>query len=285
MISQTNKPSRLAKTACVALWVASSCLAYPPAPDHVFYGMVRDEMGNPINTKSATVYLEASSGTKISTTIVPDKSPGINYTLSAPMDAGITDDLYKPTALRPLVPFRIYVKIGDVTYLPIQMNGDYAKLGQPGQRTRLDLTLGEDTDGDGLPDAWERALIAALGGNKTLQDINPNDDSDGDGLNNREEYYAGNYAFDKQDSLMLKILNHRNGACRMEFMIIKGRSYSIQVSEDFKTWTPISFQIANGNSLSENMLSYPATDIRVIQAEVPSINGTQKARFFKLMVQ
>ena len=31
------------------------------------------------------------------------------------------------------------------------------ELGKPSETTRLDLTLGEDSDGDGLPDAWERA--------------------------------------------------------------------------------------------------------------------------------
>jgi hypothetical protein len=48
------------------------------------------------------------------------------------------------------------------------MKGDLSKLGEPGKRTHLDLTLGEDLDGDGIPDAWERALLAALGGNRTL---------------------------------------------------------------------------------------------------------------------
>ena len=39
-----------------------------------------------------------------------------------------------------------------------------------------------DGDGDGLPDAWEQALIAAAGGGKTLADIRPDGDEDGDGL-------------------------------------------------------------------------------------------------------
>ena len=92
------------------------------------------------------------------------------------MAAGLTADAYKPTALSPLVPFKIYVRIGQVNYLPIQMKGNYAELGQPSGRTRLDLTLGEDLDGDGLPDAWERAILALLGPGKGLGDVNPNDD-------------------------------------------------------------------------------------------------------------
>src|SRR3569623_417311 len=154
--------------------------AFPPAPDHIFFGMVRDELGNPISADGAEVLLETDSGVQVKALVVNGSDPGSNYRLSVPMDAGITDDIYKPTALKPTVPFKIWVRINEVRYLPIQMKGDYSQLGQPGQRTRLDLTLGEDTDGDGLPDAWERALISALGGGKSLKDIKPNDDADGD---------------------------------------------------------------------------------------------------------
>ena len=51
--------------------------------------------------------------------------------------------------------FRLKVKIGSVTYLPIEMKLSKA-LGQAAQSTRLDLTLGEDSDNDGLPEAPER---------------------------------------------------------------------------------------------------------------------------------
>ena len=52
------------------------------------------------------------------------------------------------------------------------MRGDYSALGRPGESTRIDLTLGEDRDGDGLPDAWERTLITASGGKLTLRTSN-----------------------------------------------------------------------------------------------------------------
>ncbi len=58
------------------------------------------------------------------------------------MDAGLTPDNYRPTALRPSVSFRMKVLIGGVTYLPIEMRANYANLGKPAQSTRIDLTLG-----------------------------------------------------------------------------------------------------------------------------------------------
>ena len=93
------------------------------------------------------------------------------------MDSGTDPRLYKPTALRPYFQFRLKVQIGQMTYVPIQMAGNFARIGQPGQQTRIDLTLGEDSDGDGMPDAWEQSLIDIYGGD--LASITPNGDEIG----------------------------------------------------------------------------------------------------------
>ncbi len=42
------------------------------------------------------------------------------------------------------------------------MVGSFADLGKLGGTTILDLTLGVDRDGDGIPDSWEEALLNAL---------------------------------------------------------------------------------------------------------------------------
>lgn len=49
----------------------------------------------------------------------------------------------------------------------------------------LSLATGPDTDGDGIPDAWEYRMAGHLGLGQ-----NPDDDSDGDGISDREEYLA-----------------------------------------------------------------------------------------------
>ena len=141
--------------AALLLTPAAVVEGFPPAPHHLFYGTVRDEYGNPLNFDDVEVILESSAGIQVKGKVVPGLKPGINYELKVPMDAGITGDLYKPTALKPTVPFKVKVKIGSAIYLPIEMLGDFAQLGLPSKSTRLDLTLGEDSDGDGLPDAWE----------------------------------------------------------------------------------------------------------------------------------
>ena len=232
-----------------------SIRAFPPAPDHVFYGMVRDEYGNPLALPEASLVLESAAGVKVVTSISNGLEPGVNYTLKVPMDAGITADPYKPTALRPTVPFKVQVKIRSTLYLPIEMKGDFSRLGRPGDKTRLDLTLGEDQDGDGLPDAWERVLLASRGGG-TLQDINPKEDSDGDNLSNLDEYLAGTYAFDDQNGFSLKIIRTNNGNPVLGFMAIRGRTYTVLGSPDLNSWAPRTVQA------HDRRINLPATLLR-----------------------
>src|SRR5260370_18497252 len=95
----------------------------------------------------------------------------MNFQREVPMDAGLTADPYEPEALMASAPFKIYVVIGVTTNLPIQMTGNYSLLGQPGQQTRIDLTLGVDSNGDGIPDAWEIAFLSSIGSNLNLANL------------------------------------------------------------------------------------------------------------------
>jgi hypothetical protein len=180
------------------------------------------------------------------------------------------------------------VTIGAVTYQPIELHGNYANLGKPAESTRMDLTLGEDSDGDGLPDTWEYLLIAMLGGNLTLNDISPEADSDGDGLSNLQEYIAGTYAFDRQDGVSLDIVGYRNGRPQLDFMAIRGRSYTILASSNLTpaAWSAVDFAMPAEPSGSTPLTRYAASDVRVVRAEaiIPT-NQTPRIKFFKLQVQ
>ena len=285
--SQPSKPRTRWLGALATLLLSASVDAFPPAPYHVVYGQIRDEYGNPLNLTTAEVLLESGASTVIKTNIRPQTEPGVNYRLSIPMDAGLTDEAYRPTALNPAVPFKLKVRIGQKVYLPIEMKADYSRLGQPGRKTRLDLTLGEDSDGDGLPDAWERAIIAMLGGKKTLADINPNDDIDGDGLTNLQEYLAGTYAFDSKDGFALNIVRTQDEAPVLEFTAVKGRTYTVLGSVDLKQWSAVSFVVQDPAKPSTAAVgNYAAVDVRllrVVVAKDPSVAAPPK--FFKLMVQ
>ncbi len=253
--------------------------AFPPAPHHTFYGMVRDEFGRPLEGEEVQILFETSTGRVIRTDVGPSTTPGINYWLKVPMDSGTTPVLYHPAAMRFAMPYNIRVLIGARVYLPIEMTGDLAKMGQPGEETLLNLTLGEDTDGDGLPDAWERALLAQGQG---LGDINPGDDTDGDGMSNLAEYISGNYAFDKDDGLRLDIVQREETGTVLEFMGIQGRTYTVKGSPDLKAWSELAFQVEGEEGEFENVR---ASKVRKFRITVPSEEAGATVKFFKLMVQ
>ena len=253
--------------------------AYPPAPHHLFYGAVRNEFGAPINVPGTEIILETSSSTAVKTEVVPALEPGVDYRLAVPMDAGITADPYKATALRPTVPFVIRVRIGEVTYLPIEMVGDLSRMGQPGERTRLNLTMGEDLDGDGLPDAWERMI------NQDITQVNPGDDADQDGLNNQQEYLAGTYAFDSEDGFRLDVSRMNGETPVLEFMAIRGHTYSVLGSDDLQEWTELEFKEAGQDPTVPAIRHYTAAGVRMMQIEPVRPADATSVRFFKLLTQ
>lgn len=274
-------------TACfLASLCTDSLMAYPPAPHHTIYGTVRDDLGNPLAVNNAEVILETWTGVRLKTLVIPRLKPDANYRLQVPMDSGLTADAYKPTALRPTVAFALKVKIGSSTYLPIELAANYSNLGKPAQSTRLDLTLGEDSDGDGLPDAWERALIATLGADLTPQDIQPNDDTDNDGLSNQQEYLAGTYAFDPEDGFPLEIVDRANGNLVLEFLAIRGRSYALEASQDLGTWIPVQFRLLTDDLDAPGRDCYQATDVRLQRVEaLPPDEQTEQHLFFRARIQ
>ena len=170
----------------VVFVLAGTLAAFPPDPHHTIKGAVRDQFGNPLTGEAANVILEPSSGATLSTPVRAGLQPGVNYRFEVPMDAGLAPGSYKRNALNPQAPFTLKVTIGNTIYLPLEMTGSLALLGEPGGLTVINLTLGVDSDGDGIPDAWEETLIqsgvdASL---VTIVDVEPDGDADRDGLSN-----------------------------------------------------------------------------------------------------
>lgn len=251
--------------------------AFPPALPHLIYGSVRDEWGRLLAAPGTELVLETMSGVRLTTRLIDGREPGVNYAFEIPMDAGLTGDAYQPTALRPAAPFRIRVRVGNTVSLPIQMQGDDARLGQPGQRTRLDLTLGEDLDGDGLPDAWERAI------HPDLSAVDPAADADGDGLSNRDEYLAGTYAFDPAHTFQLAIAGLNQGAPVLRFTAIPGRAYGLEGSDDLQAWRSLGFRVVGGGG--EEVRAFAATEVQPVSVEVPGRDDGAIPRFFRLVVR
>ena len=269
--------------------LAAGCLvwcahAFPPAPHHVIHGLVRDEVGDPISLASAEVFLEMTNGVVITCQVLPQVRPGENYQLTIPMDSITAPDPYKPNALHATVPFRLKVKIGGVTYLPVEMAGNLAALGKPGAETLLNLTLGVDSDGDGLPDAWEYALIQMLGGGLTLQDITPNGDADADGISNYDEYIAGTYAWDLEDGLRLNLVRRGGQGPVVQFFGIAGRNYDVLATTNLVNWSPVSVRVPPGDTNVLAVQEYHNLASQIIEAEVVLPAGEPNAMFFRVLV-
>jgi len=274
--------SRIAAILLVLLG-ASSAFAYPPAPPHTIYGMLRDEFGGAVTFTEARVVLETDSGLRIETGVIPGLASGVNFELLIPMDSGIAPDMYRPDALQPLVPFRLKVIIGSQTYLPIEMSGDMVSLGEPAESTRLDLTLGLDSDNDGLPDSWKDMVIAMMGGGLTYADIRPGDDIDGDGFSNLDEYIAGTYAWDGADFLALDIKESSPTLAVLEFLAINGRTYSIEGSDGSNGWTEVPFSLPELSTGSEEMTTFLAPDVRILRVE--TIRAPDTTTLYRLRVR
>lgn len=71
-----------------------------------------------------------------------------------------------------------------VDYLVVGAPGDSSNAGAAYVYPRPELTATDDTDGDGLPDAWEMFYLGSLG-------QGANDHGDGDNLTNAVEYWLG----------------------------------------------------------------------------------------------
>jgi len=269
---------KLFQLALVLLGV-SSTLAFPPALPHTIYGLIRDEQGNPLGA-GATIILESASGVKVYSMVSEQLEPGVNYRISIPLDSGLIGAAYKATALNPAAPFKLKVSVGTTIYLPIEMSHDFSHLGLPGLKTLLNLTLGVDSNGDGLPDAWQRRI------NSDLSKVTPDGDADGDGMSNLQEYLAGTYAFDSHSGFTLAISRINNGAPVLAFTSITARTYKVLGAVTLSdTWTPIQFRVlpAAANSAPQN--AYVATDVRPVEIEAVPTPNQPTPRFFKLMLE
>jgi hypothetical protein len=259
-------------------------LAFPPLPHHTVYGLVRDEFGNPLISPGTELTLETLAGAVITTTVVPGLEAGVNYRIEVPVDAGLTSDLYRPTAMRPTAPFRIRVKIAGRTYVPLEMKANMALLGQPAQSSRVDLTLGEDTDGDGLPDGWERSVIAAGNLGLTLEGLKPGDRLNGNSLSVLEAYLAGTYAWDPKDGFRLDIVEFSAADPVLEFVALRGRSYTISASNDLLTWKPMKFRVQGGSS-DAPVSFHQTTQFQRVRVVAAGEASDPAPKFYKLQVK
>ena len=279
-LARTSWAFRLVLAA--SLLAPAAAWAYPPNPYHLIFGTVRDEYGTPIQNAQAQVYLVATSGSQSKTFIQPNLAIGVNYQLPVPMDSLLKPDLYRSNALAAGAAFKMYVVIGNTTNVPIVSTSTVTNLGRPMEMTRIDLFLGVDSNGDGIPDAWELAFLAALGSNLALGDLNAGMDLAHNGRTLMQEYLRGPYAFDVERPLTVQMLEFNGGAPLLEFPVSAGASYSVLGSTNLEEWTVLPFRLPSEGSSGATRTNFTASASQALQVQVVAPDSEPKAQFFRI---
>ena len=260
--------TRLVWGFALLLFTSSTLQAFPPAPYYTLYGMVRDQVGQTLNVDGATLIL-LKGGTEIGRTPISNLQLDQNYELNIRIDANRSGTtIYAEKALAAQGLFSLVVEMNGSLFYPIEVAGNLTA-GKGGERVRLDLNLGEDSDGDGLPDIWEQWQLYQAGyfpdanGNWPLHLIDRNGDLDGDGLSNYLEYLAGTFAGDATERFDLQIKEKTETDVRFEFYAITGKTYTIERSADMKTWARVPFAIGAPAAGDQ---TYSATNVGILSA-------------------
>jgi hypothetical protein len=273
------------KPLLLLLLAASSSQAFPPAPYYTLFGVVRDQVGQTVTAEGAEVIL-LKGGVEVGRTPISSALIDQNYELQMRLDqnrSGTTFYTDKAVAAGGL--FSLVVSMNGALFYPIEVAGNLTA-GKGGERVKLDLTLGEDKDKDGLPDVWEAWQLYQAGlspdenGNWNLSLIDRNGDFDQDGQSNQLEYLAGTFAGDATETFGLTIKEKLAQSVRFEFYAITGKIYTIESTLDLKTWTRVPFAVGapgTGNN------AHQATDVGVVSAfTAPRASA---AEFYRLSVR
>lgn len=264
------------------LFVCLVAQAYPPSPYHLIYGLVRDQYGTPIMNQQVQILIVATNGTRNSTSIQPALAAGVNYQLEVPLDTLLKPDLYRTNALPAGAGFQIFVVVGNVTNVPMVSIPNPLNLGQPTKLTQIDLTLGTDSNNDGIPDAWEQAFLDSIGSNLTLAQLNAGLVFGGRTL--WQHYLMGTYPFDPENPFAVRLVNYNSGLAVLEFPTMTGRAYSVQSSTNLQQWSPVSFRLSAEGPGGVARTNYVASVIELLQVQVIQSNALPK-QFFRINLQ
>lgn len=260
-----------------ALFAASITLAVTLRPSTIVYGVIRDSYGLRLSPESAMVGAFLSSN-EVARTTIQIQPADSNYRL----DVNVVDPLTAgPKHVVPGSTVAIKVRIGSVIQQAIGSNN--VVIAGNGTAVRVDLVLGVDSDGDGLPDDWEWLAILNSGGRITsLSQVGPGHDLDGDGVSDDQEFWLGTFPFLPNDELRIQDLAHcANGRVSFTFMPIENLDYSVEYTPtlDQPNWSICPVSLSESGPLVAGSVKGGTQRITLF------LDGTQPTRFWRLRQQ
>jgi len=162
----------------------------------------------------------------------------------------------------------------DLTFAQfLTMPGDPDQIGGV---TQLDLTIGEDQDGDGLPDEWEQLHLVDAADSfdniTTIYEVSPQGDFDGDGMNNWDEYIAQTFAFDPADKFRIDLHLLEDDLVAISFFGIDQKSYQLKRSSDLTEWSKIHFYTNQTKTGSHSVFTSSRFDFFRLYSETEGSN-------------
>ena len=154
-------------------------------------------------------------------------------------------------------PIQLTVLIGRVSYSGLLKPGEDA-VGAPGSAVHLRILLAEDTNGNGIADSYEEAMLDEMWYHGIAGDTyDPEADYDGDGFSNRKEYFLGTDGFDPNDYFRAtKIGGDASGDLfAIDFEANAGRTYAVKESPDLKAWKTAAFRLAPDSEVEVKAVS------------------------------
>lgn len=276
---------RGAFAALPALVCACVAHAFPPAPNYTIYGLVRDQVGATLAIDGAEIILLRDYVEIGRTPIFTDLRLDSNYELKISIDHNRSDTrTYSPKAIAPQGIYSLKVVLNNQTFFPIEANSTL-RVGNGGERVRLDLNLGIDANRDGLPDAWQEWVLYQAGRRPGTAgwDINlvtKDGDFTGDGVSNWIKYLAGTYHGDVTQRFELRIVGKTASAVALEFYGITGKAYGIEESTDLKSWSAVAFATVPGGATVQ---LFKADGVGIQPVYVATTAGI--SRFYRLSVR
>lgn len=212
------------KLVCIPWLVLSLSLGAAgglPRPMVVYYGQACDAYGQ-VYREGADVILMRGTQEVSRCSIAGTLGTGVNFAVRVPYDGDPEDDgNYVAWAVDEGDLLDVWVsdsmglrKVESCTVPPV---------GKAGETVALRIMAGEDADGDGMLDAWERA--------NGLDPHDPADaaaDPDGDGQSNRDEFLAGTLPWLAEDVFSAQPSGFTpTGMYRVAFQSVYGKVYRV----------------------------------------------------------